>query len=217
MCFITRRRNCRGKEVTTILGESPNNEEAIVLLAETDRTKEETAYTEQQLQTFHDRDKPSYYLASADVAFHKGNLASAQSALQRAVELDPRSPTVHRALASFHLLAKDLARAGDELKIAAELSPPRSIAKVKFAEFKAQTGAVDEAKQILKQITSTTPISCGLDSFRANRLADKHMQSVVVTGECIEPRPGNIDARILQSQVLLGQGETHKATEELEH
>ncbi len=206
------------KEVTSILKESPNNDEAIALLAETDRTKEDIANTEKLLQQFHDQNKASYHLAAANVAFHKGDIAAAQAALQRASQLDPKSPTPYLALATLHLQAKDVTRGLEELKKAADLSPPRSTARVKLAEFKALNGAVEEAKQILKEATNKTPdfLPAWLVQARL-ALAEKHYEEATSLLENVLSQDAeNIDGRMLQAQIWLGQGETGKATAGLE-
>ena len=206
------------KEATAILKESPNNDEVIGLLGETDRTKEETAYTEQLLKQFHDHNKASYHLALANVAFHKGDITAAEAALQRAVQLDPKSPAPHLALTSLHLQAKDMTRGLEELKKAADLSPARSTARVKLAEFKAVNGAVEEAKKMLKEMSDKTP-----DFFPAWLLQagiaqrEKHYEEATSLLENVLTQDSeNIDGRMLQAQILLGQGETGKATQGLE-
>ena len=206
------------KEVISILKESPNNDEAMALLAETDRTKEDVAYTEQKLSQFHDRNKASYQMALANIAFHKGDTAAAETALHRASQLDPKSPVPYLALATLYFQAKDKTRGLQELKKAADLPLPRSTAKVRLAEFKLLSGSPEEAKKILKEITQKTP-----DFFPAwlllGRIAlgEKHYQEATSLLENVLGQdPQNIDGRLLQTQVLLGQGETRKATEGLE-
>jgi tetratricopeptide (TPR) repeat protein len=206
------------KEALSILKQSPNNDEAIALLAETDRTKEDIAYTEQSLRQFHDHNKLSYNMAAANIAFHKGDIAAAEAALQRASQLDPKSATPYLALATLHLQAKDNTRALQDLKKAADLPPARSTAKVRLAEFKAMNGAVEEAKQMLKEVTSKTP-----DFFPAWLLqariavAEKHYdEATSILENVVNQDPENIDGRILQAKVWQAQGETQKANAGLE-
>src|SRR6266478_8295831 len=52
------------KEAVTILQQSPAHDEGILILASTDRSKEDVAYTEQQLQKLPQRDDVSLQLAS---------------------------------------------------------------------------------------------------------------------------------------------------------
>ena len=206
------------KEAISILKESPDNDEAIALLSETDRTKEDVAYTEQMLQRFKDHNKAFYDIAAANVAFHKGDSVTANAALHRAAQLDPKSPTPYLALAALYFQAKDKTQGLENLKKAADLPPARSTAKVKLAEFKALNGAVEEAKQILKEMTRKTP-----DFFPAwllqgrIALSEKHYEEATSLLEnVLSQDPENIDGRMLQAQVWLGQGENRKATEGLE-
>ena len=206
------------KEATAILKESPNNDEAIALLGESDRTKEEIASTEQLLQQFHDHNKAYYHMAAANVAFHKGDITAAQAALQRALQLDPKSPAPHIALASLHLQAKDMTRGLEELKKAADLSPARSTARVKLADLKALNGAVEEAKKMLKEMSTKTPDFFPAWLLQARiALTEKHYEEATSLLENVLSQDSeNIDGRMLQAQVLIGQGEIRKATEGLE-
>jgi tetratricopeptide (TPR) repeat protein len=206
------------KEAISILKESPENDEAMALLSETDRTKEDAAYTEQVLQRFHDHNKTSYNMAAANLAFHKGDTAAAEAALRRASQLDPKSPTPCLALAMLHLQAKDKTRALEELKKAADLPPARSTAKVRLAEFKALNGAVEEAKQMLQEVTRKTPDFFPAWLLQARiALSEKHYdEAISLLENVLSQDPENIDGRMLQAQVWLAQGEARKASEGLE-
>ena len=206
------------KELIAVLKQTPDNGDALALLAETDRTKEDIAYTEQMLQQFHDHNTASYNMAVANVAFHKGDSAGAEAALHRASQLDPKSPTPYLALATLHFKAKDKTRGLEDLKKAADLPPARSTAKVKLAEFKALNGAVDEAKKDLKEITRKSPDFFPAWLLQAKiALTEKHYdEATSLLENVLSQDPENIDGRMLQAQVLLGKGETHEATETLE-
>ena len=206
------------KELDSILKESPDNTEALALLAETDRTKEDIARTEQLLQKVHDRGKASYYMALANLDFHKGDTAGAEAALQRATQLDPKSPTAYLALATLHFQAKDKTRGLQDLKKAADIPQSRSIAKIRLAEFKVLNGSVDEAKRLLNEITGKTPDFFPAWLLRAKiALTEKHYDEAISFLEnVLSQDPQNIDGKMLQSQVLLAKGETQKATEALE-
>ncbi len=206
------------KELISILKESPDSGEALALLAETDRTKEDIASTEQRLQKFRDHDKASYNMAVANVAFHKGDTAGAEAALHRAAQLDPKSATPYLALATLHFQAKDKTKGLEDLKKAAELQPNRSIAKVRLAEFNALNGAVDKSKQALQEITRKFPDFFPAWLLQAKiALMEKHYDEVASLLEnVLSQDPQNIDGRMLKSQMFLGKGDTQKAIDELE-
>src|SRR5207302_4560699 len=115
---------------------------------------EDLAATEQQMEKFPDKNNAYYLLASAAIAGKKSDMAGAEAALQRALAADPNLPAVHSALATLYLSKKDLAHGVAELEQAANLSPARSAHKMRFAQFKIQAGAVEEAKTFLKSITT---------------------------------------------------------------
>jgi len=207
------------KEALQILSKSPSYDDALVLLSECDRTKDEVAATEGQLKKSPDKNKSGYYLALANIEFHKQDFAAAKAALTRASELDPKSPTPRLAYAALLLVTKDNAKAGEELKRAADLSSGRSIAPVRLAEFKAQTGAVEEAKQLLKGVTGKIPdfLPAWLLSSKIALSEKKYDEANSLLENVLSQDPENIDARILQAQISLGQGDIQKATETMEH
>jgi tetratricopeptide (TPR) repeat protein len=206
------------KEAVTILQQSPANDEGILILASTDRTKEDVAYTEQQLQKLPQRDDVSFQLALASVALQKQDLVSAENALQRALALDPKSSSAHLAMAFFHLLKKNQTKAGEEFKTAAGLAPARSTARLKYAEFLIQTKAALEAKVFLRVITSQAadnlPAWCLLAQIALTE--KKYDESLTLLENVFGRDPENIDAQRLQAQDWLAKGDTKKAVAGLE-
>src|SRR5262249_44212874 len=128
------------KEAAEILKQAPDNGPALVLLAETAITPEQSQAAEQEVQKFPRHESPYFEVASAALAMRKRDLAAAESALNRALSLDPKCVQAHVALAVLGMAKKDDARAGEELKTAADLSPLRSQERLSYAEFKIRTG-----------------------------------------------------------------------------
>src|SRR6059058_5056113 len=114
------------KEATEILKQAPDNGPALALLAETSLTPEQTQTAELEEQKFPQRDNPFVEVANAALAIRKGDLAKAETALNHALSLDPKCALAHIGLAQVALTRKDKARAGQELKAAADFSPIRS-------------------------------------------------------------------------------------------
>jgi tetratricopeptide (TPR) repeat protein len=206
------------QEAMAILQQSTGNGEALRVLAETARVPEEIDYAAQQLLKFPERNNVPFQLASAELASRKGDLASAEGEVQRALELDPKSSSAHLAMATIRLLQKDPPRSEQELKAAADLAPARSMTRLRYAEFKGQIGQPDQAKVILKEITRQAP-----DYFPAWCLLSqvalgekKYDESLTLLGNVFSRDPENLDARLLQTDVLLAKGEAPKAVKELE-
>ena len=154
------------KEALAILEQSPSHEEAMRLLVETSFKKEDLDDADQRLRNLNASDKPGVHLAQGCVfLFGKGDVAAAES--RSNASAFPRSRFCRGSFCSGQGLPveKDLTEADRELKAAAQLAPPRSPARLAYAEFKLRNGAIDEAKDLLQKITREAP-----DSLPAWRL-----------------------------------------------
>src|SRR5437868_7103229 len=206
------------KEATEILKQSPDNGPALALLAETALTVEQNQTAEQELQKFPHHDDPYVEVADAALSIRKGDLAKAEAALNHALSLDPKCAQAHFGLAQVSLTRKDNARAGLELKAAADLSPVRSRERLTYAEFKMQTGDTEEAKNYLQELTKQARDFIGAWILQA-KLAqlDKKYDDVTALLQNVFSRdPDNIEARVIQAQALLGKGDVKQGTEILE-
>src|SRR6266404_653221 len=133
------------------------NPDAITLLADTSLTKEQIAATDQQLQKFPQKDSAVFHLASASLAWQSGDTATASDQVRQALASEPNSYRPHSAMARVYGLQNDLDGARQEIKTAAELAPLRSSEKIKYAEVQATSGAIDQAKASLQNITHQAP------------------------------------------------------------
>src|SRR6266568_1676922 len=207
------------KEAMTILEKAPGNGEALLALVDTSRTPEEISAAEEQLEKFPQKDSASYHLAVGGIALKKSDLSAAEAALQRAMAADPNLARVHSALAALYLLRNDKDKAGPELEKAAKLAKVRSPETVKFAQFKLQNGAPEEAKAFLTNITKQAP-----DFLPAwpilGRIAvneKKYDDALKLVENALSRDPANIDARLVQAESWLAKGETKKAIDSIEN
>src|SRR5437660_3430406 len=206
------------KEATAILKQAPVSGPALAILAETSVTPEQKQTAEQELRKFPGHDNPYVEIANAALAFRKGDLANAEVALNHALSLDPKCMQAHIGLAHVSLTKKDNARAGQELKAAADLCPVRSRERLTYAEFKMRIGNTEEAKSYLQDLTKQARDFIGAWVLQA-RLAqsDKKYDEVAALLQNVFSRdPDNIDARVIQGQALLGKGDIKQGTEILE-
>jgi tetratricopeptide (TPR) repeat protein len=206
------------KEALAILERSPAHEQAMLLLAGASRSQQELDDAEQHLRSLNASDKAGFHLALAGLSLRKKDRATAASAVKRALSLDPSSVEAHFALAKLYWLENDLTNANREFKAAADLAPTRSAAHLIYADFEARTGAADEAKVRLREITREAP-----DSLPAWRLlaqiacSEKQFdESLTLIENILFRDQTNIDAQLLQAQVWLAKGEIKKAIESLE-
>ena len=205
-------------EAISILQQSPGNDEALLLLADTSLSPEDIAYTEQQLRESDQPDKATVHLALAALFVRKGQPEDAVKEVERALVLDPKSVLAHMAMGNIWWSKNDLARAGGEFKTAAELDPVRSPARIKYAEFKVSTRAVEEAKTLLKEVTTQTPDYLPAWSVLAQiAAAEKKYDEALAFLTNVLVRDGeNYEARMLQATIWLARGEGEKAERSLE-
>src|SRR5437870_8920732 len=206
------------KEATEILKQAPDNGPAFALLAETALTPEQTQTAEQELQKFPQQDNPYIEVANAVVAIRKGDLSKAEAALNHALSLDPKCVQAHIGLVQLSLNKKDNARAGQELKAAADLSPVRSWERLTYAEFKMQTGDKEEAKSYLQDLTKQARDFIGAWVLQAKLAqSDKKYDEVGALLQNVFNRdPDNIEGRVVQAQALIGKGDLKQGTDILE-
>src|SRR5207253_343708 len=206
------------KEATEILKQSPDNGPALALLAETALTVEQNQTAEQELQKFPHHDDPYVEVANAALAIRKGDLAKAEAALNHALSLDPKCAPARIGLAQLSLAKKDNARAAQELKAAADLSPVRSRERLTYAEFKVQTGDMEEAKSYAQDLTKQARDFMGAWVLQAKLAqSEKKYDEVVALLQNVFSRdPDNLEGRVLQAQSFLGKGDLKQGTEMLE-
>lgn len=206
------------KEVLAVLEQDPQQEEAVVLLADTDQTKEDLDYTDQYLRKLPTSDYLSVQLASANVAVQRADFKSAATSLERAAALDSKSPLPHLALAKLDLYQKKLSEAEQEFKTAVELAPIRSGARLKYAEFKMRNGAGNDVKDLLldtvRRAPDYLPAWCFLSQIALS--SRQYDEAAKVLENVFSRDPQNPEARILEAEILLAKGDTKKAVERFE-
>jgi tetratricopeptide (TPR) repeat protein len=147
------------------------------------------------------------------------NLSEAATEFTNASALDPKlaSPYLGRvALCSLRNDPKGIAQA---LKTAAELSPVRSSTRLKYAEFKLQLGAVEEAKEIVRDMTRQAPdyIPAWLFLMRVS-FAETNYDDCKASMDRILARDNyNFDAMLQAGALALAQRDGPKALSAFQH
>src|SRR5207302_7094195 len=207
------------KEAMTVLEKAPDNGEALIALVDASRTPEEISATEERLEKFPQKDSAYYHLAAGEIAAKKSDLSAVEAALQRAAAAGPNLAGAHSALGALYLARKQNEKAGLELEKAAKLAKPRSPETIKFAQFKVQNGAPEEAKAFLANITNKAP-----DFLPAwpilGRIANnekKYDEALKSVGNALIRDPANIDARLVQAETWIAKGEEKKALDSIEN
>lgn len=205
------------REAAAILKSAPEDRDALLGLAQASRSPEDIVELEKALKSA-DRGGAAYHLVSANLLLRRSDVNGAKSAFQRAVSLEPKSPQPHTGLAGFYLRTNDRTQAGNELKAAAELAPVRSIERLQYAEFLAQTGAVADAKNYLQDLTARAPDY--LPAWRAlaylATVEKKFDEAGALIAKVLSRDPANYETRIASAQLALAKSDLPRAIADLE-
>src|SRR6266487_1261055 len=218
-CYVAMGRFTDAKnEAVKVLEQLPDNADAIIVLTEAARSKEDIEAAGEQLQKFPKKNDVSFYLASASLFLHKGDPAAAGNALRQALTVDPKSSAAHMAMGDLYLFQKDQKQEGEEYKKAAELAPVRSIERLKYAAFNSATGGAEETRRVAAEMTKQAPDYLPGWVLLADLAAKdkKYDEALSLLENVFSREPEYVDGRRLQSEVLLARGDPKKAVEVLE-
>lgn len=207
------------QDAERILQKQPGQEDALLVLAETTSNLKDLQETIRQVKGMRqqDKDRPGYHLALAVLYLRQGQVAEVAPELNQALALDPKLPAAHTALGNLYWMNNDLERADAAFKAGAELSPPRSSRRLKYADFKLKTGSTNEATKLLEELTRKVPdylpphIYLAQLAFAQDRLDD----CSAILEKVIMKDPINIQAVLLGADVKLKKRQIPQATEEL--
>ena len=198
-------------EAVFVLGRQPGNERSQLLLAEASLSPKELEETLQQLLGLPpaEKGKAGYHVAMGTLHLHQQDLARAESAFKQALTLDAKSSAAHLALGTIHLTRNESKQAGVELKAAAELAPLRSGMRFSYADFLLKTGAIEEAKQIISEITRKAPdyVSAWVYLARIAFAERKTDECADLVQKMLTRDPENYDALMLKGALMLTRGE----------
>jgi tetratricopeptide (TPR) repeat protein len=202
-----------------VLQKQPQNEQALLLLAETATTNQvrEILRRIEQLPPAA-RGRAGSHLALGTLAAIQQDLAKAEAEFKAAVAADAKFSEAYMALGALYLARNDRAQAEPALKKGAELAPLRSALRLRYAEFKLRSGAEEEAKRLIEEITKKAPDYVPAWIFLA-QLAQAQAQ----TQECarlldqvLSRDPVNYDALMLRGNLSLAKGDATNAISHLE-
>lgn len=146
-------------EAIFVLERNPAHPEAPLLLVDTIRDRNEILEIRGMLERYRQRggETVGYHIAIGNLAMREGKSSDAETAFKRALAMDPKSSAANFALGSIYVIKGDLKQAESYYKTAADLDPVRSNRRLRYADFKLQTGAVAEAKQLLEETAEKAP------------------------------------------------------------
>ena len=208
------------EEATYILEKQPTNDEALLLLAETSVVPKDMDDMQQRLEKMAPQigKRAGFQLASAVLDLRRQDLTNADTKIKQAIALEPKFAAAYHALGSLSLLRNDPKQAEQAFKTGSDLAPVRSLRRLRYADFKIQTGDLETGKQVLEEITRKAP-----DYVPAwNRLAEiafqqrKYDDCDKVIKSILTKDPINFETLMLSGRLRMAKGEAARAVTEFE-
>ena len=199
-----------------ILSAQPTNEEALILLVESSRA---TQQLRQEVESLPRAAKnPAYHLALGMLALRQQKLDDAGNELRLAVAANPKSSQAYFALAEFYALQKNGKEEGQALKTAAELAPPRSVIRSKYVDYLIQSGAVEEARKLMQEVSEKTPdyIPGWVGLMNLALAEKKYDDAAKFADRVLERDERNYEALLGRGGVSLARGDGGKAVAQFE-
>ena len=164
-----------------------------------------------------DTDRLAYHLALGQIALRQNDPSRAAIEFEAARAFDPNSSAVHFAWGNLYWARKDFTNAEQELKAASDLSPSHSFRRLRYVDFKLQTGAVAEAKAILEQTIAKDPDYISPRVYLMKLACrERRDEDCAARIQNILAKDGtNYDALLLRGELALEKNEQAKALQEL--
>lgn len=208
------------EEAAFVLEQEPTNGRALLLLADTSDTPEHRQDAEARLTRI---EGPAgalaeFHIARGTLALRNRDMAAAETLFRKAVSLNPESAEAHAAMANLHLARNDREAAREELQTAADLARLRSSLRIRYADFLAGAGELNEATRLLEELSEQAPgylppllrLAEFALSGKEFGVAEQRITSV------LQSDPTSLRGRELQAQLRLDQGEPQRALVELD-
>jgi tetratricopeptide (TPR) repeat protein len=203
-----------------VLQSDPGNQEAWLLLTALARTSKAVGETRQFVEKLRQAnpDGAGYHLALGVLDRAAGDLPGAESECRKALALDPKSSPAYLELGEVLLLRHDLKQAGQAYRSAAELAPVRSAWRLAYVDFEVRTGAVDEAKKTLAEMTRDAPdyIPAWVDVMKLAFAERRYDDCAAAIQRILAQDPVNYQALLQQGDLKLARGDLEGAVKEFQ-
>ena len=207
-------------EALGLLELSPENQDGMIVLADSVRSEEEAADVENRLAALPDsaRNTPAFFVANATIAAKRGDIKGAMALAERALELDEKSPIALASKGNLQIASNEIEAGLETIKSAVALSPAGSRTGLRFATLLAQTNRVDEAISYLETVTEEVPALVPAWQLLAELALQRgdYSETLDLLGNVFSRYPISLTGRVAESQALIKLGRPQEAIERLE-
>ena len=200
----------------------PGNEKALLALYNSIRGPDDALQTRhyiEQLQKQDPQNRAAYHLALGMIDARDANtMAAAETQLNTAKSLDPKSSMVYLALARLSEFYKKINEADEAYKTAVELAPLRSPVRLAYAEFQARTGATNQARESMVELIRQAPDYLPPQIFLMELSFNEHKLDDCTSfiSQILAREPNNYEALLLKGQVSMAKKDGKQAVADFE-
>jgi tetratricopeptide (TPR) repeat protein len=199
----------------SVLQSQPANEEAMLLLAQASGSNDLSGLRQRLDQQSRQEGQGAAvcHAALGFIDLRMNNPIEAETEFQKASALNPKLASPYLGRAYLCGLQKDVKGVGQALMAAAELSPVRSAARLKYVEFRLQAGDVEEARRILREMTRQAPdyLPAWLHLMRMAFAEHKYDECKEDIDRILARDTSNFDAMMQLGAMALAQQDAAKA------
>lgn len=203
-----------------ILDRWPTNAEAPDILAESCASREEVVDAQNRLEKISKKigDTAPLELAFAVLDFASGDIKATDTALKRALTLDPKYGAAYYTLGNFYVSQNKMKEADEAFKKSADLSPVRSPRRLSYANFKIQTGDLAEGKRLLDEITKQAPdyVPAWIRKAEIALNEKRYDDCDGLIGQALARDADNYDALMLRGRMYIAENQADKAVAEFD-
>ncbi|HWC61543.1 MAG TPA: tetratricopeptide repeat protein [Verrucomicrobiae bacterium] len=217
--YLVARKNADARAVAeNILDRWPTNADAPDILAESVALRSEIPPVQQRLDKLSKQigETAPLLLAYGVLDYAKGDLKSSETALQRALTLDPNYSAAYYTMGNLYLAQNKKKEAEAAFKKAADLAPIRSARRLSYANFKLQTGDIEEGKRLIEEITKAAPdyVPAWIRKAEVALMDKKYDDCESLLNEALTRDNDNFDAMFLLGRLYLVRSQADKAVVE---
>ena len=205
-----------------VLDHRPDEADAALVVAESARTPAEQAAALQKLARYSPPNARHAGVEAAEAALYlrrqPPDLEAAQAAMQVAVALAPNSSVVQSVRGFLSLANNDVVTAQDAFRQAAELAPPYSPRRLRYAQFLTKQGDLKGALEVLRGLVKLAPenmpawLALAQTAYDANQFDE----AAPAVSEVLQRNSADHAAHLLSGKIALARGQAAAAATELE-
>jgi len=208
------------EEAAFVLEKLPGDPDALFALVDAAREPKEIEAMRQRLQKSPKQPGQGVAVdvALSELSLRQRDFKLADTHLKKALDQDGKSAVALASLAGLHFAQSNRSEGERLLKTAAGLAPARSFVRLKWADYQAETGRLDDAREFLEETAKQAPgFQPALNRLARIALEQRKLDDCTsLVRRILSAEPLSYEGRLVSARLKLAQNEPARAVDELE-